>query len=1188
MADNGKKRNRLSLSCNYCKKRKVKCDRKKPCGACLRYNVAYECEFPGHIWSSSDKAGSVAVESSIDIATNDKHQQPNGIPETRVFEVSNDSDLRHKKRKSSKIKEDDDTYGSKLFSASHAQTWEADKHAIPPIQSPDNTHNDSPYFTSPHHNELSHSNSDTNKKYAHPTQPIALPQTTLPSIVYTELEALKTKIKQLEATISVPVSSHKSSNSTISQYSTASPRYFNYSNFANTPNTPNNDLPLPIISNAHVQLPPIPSITRSLSANLQSKSVPFSLSNTYVGINIHDENDPDETMNLYSGYTPIYVQEFSGQKNYGPYSWISIMKKDEGLSALFSYMKSKRDKKFASLPLIAKEGKKLDQIPETKHEKEFTARALDIDGYHDVQLYTKERGRKLANDIDNLTHSNVEQAQKTLTSKVFNKNKYIPSPSQTDLNQKASHQEAKTELNKNAILLGLTVFEGKVDQELQLIEQIKVVLPKQKVIWTLVNKFFTAIYPFIPLVDESSFKIELVKILGPEDYRDEATPFFRIERRLDFANVGILLIMLRITYLSHFSNKIQVNESFLKSSDTESSETKYLMTNPVSIDVIKFSQLCLDQFDLTRRVSLSMMQLALMKRIYTMFSPENGDGADGGDSQTYNAILTQMAYSIGSNREPDLFEDVCNDEKTNNIHRKIWYYLRINDVSQASQFGNPHSIDENYYDIKVPFSKPGNENIADLKLDNTVNQGIQMSEPIYKELKGLITLTISIHQSPKLLKLSAAISKFELLVDANLGKLSDYTKTPVVPGEYPFVKIKKCKTYLNVKLFTVSLFFHMFLHYEKVNKLQYAFFYLKKIFSIIYGELYPEYIELLQNNQKNFDPHSTTSDLFLNPSLQNMIHKGSQLSFAILIRFNSAIQNLKSNDLHHNSNLAKNSAYRLRFAKLCKISKMLEKFIKFGVSCISRLSSRYYYAWRISKAHAFLADVLISEDFYKLLSKNEANLQFLKLTDSNLNELIEIAELSLMKTKLGVEMEFKGNGDQDLSKLPGASTQLEGEYPRDKLQSGSPFPNLEMFNTKNPTLETPHTDTNLDFFQTQSKPTFSNMDSVESTSSFSLDDFNIQNDVEVDRLWLQMVSMQKQEEMSGEQNNESQYHENNNDNFLDFYGDNNIMIDQMFNQPQQPLTPGIDKLGGANDELLNDDQKNGSDMLTRFSIDQLY
>ena len=63
----------------------------------------------------------------------------------------------------------------------------------------------------------------------------------------------------------------------------------------------------------------------------------------------------------------------------------------------------------------------------------------------------------------------------------------------------------------------------------------------------------------------------------------------------------------------------------------------------------------------------------LYMRIYRNCAPEESDGIDGGDSQVATALLVQMAYSLGLNREPDKF-DVCNDEKVNHLGRKMWSF----------------------------------------------------------------------------------------------------------------------------------------------------------------------------------------------------------------------------------------------------------------------------------------------------------------------------------------------------------------------------------------------------------------------------------------------------------------------------------------------------------------------------------
>ena len=57
--------------------------------------------------------------------------------------------------------------------------------------------------------------------------------------------------------------------------------------------------------------------------------------------------------------------------------------------------------------------------------------------------------------------------------------------------------------------------------------------------------------------------------------------------------------------------------------------------------------------------------------------------------------------------------------------------------------------------------------------------------------------------------------------------------------------------------------------------------------------------------------------------------------------------------------------YRTRFAKLCKLSKQLQKIVEYTTALLSRLANRYYFAWKISKAHNFLVKVMTGKSFYR-------------------------------------------------------------------------------------------------------------------------------------------------------------------------------------------------------------------------------
>ena len=251
----------------------------------------------------------------------------------------------------------------------------------------------------------------------------------------------------------------------------------------------------------------------------------------------------------------------------------------------------------------------------------------------------------------------------------------------------------------------------------------------------------------MPIIDETEFKTEITRILGPEEYNETAVEV-SVEKRLDFAYLGIMLVILRLTYLSLFLNRNCQNEKNLHTTDPskEAQELKYLLSNPINITLVNMAQECLEQFDLMRRTNFAVLQCAFMLKLYRMFAPEDGDGADAGDSQTYNAMLIQMAYSMGINREPvrNSYDDHQDDLKTNNIQRKIWNFLVISDIAQAYQYGNPLNIEKKYYDTSLPFHIPGNENIKDVELEKHVIGIFSYFEICYDKLYEILDSTLNI------------------------------------------------------------------------------------------------------------------------------------------------------------------------------------------------------------------------------------------------------------------------------------------------------------------------------------------------------------------------------------------------------------------------------------------------------------
>lgn len=985
--EHSKKRNRITLSCNYCKRRKVKCDRGQPCSSCVKYNVPGLCEYNAFVNSENQHMGELppfTVQSS------------NGLKKSK-FDVNNE-----------------------IMKSQEAQ--------------------------------------DTD------------------TTVHSELEMLKDKIRQIEASITVSSLSQQSPNFTPP---TTDPYLLNA--------TINNNNSVSRTHNNPIQLPPLTwhpstsSTPRSISAesNLRSEQSlntsplhDYSESNTkYVGINPFGSSE--ETINFYEGYTPVIIKSSSRRMNFGPFAWISIVSKDIALRLLWKYAKERKVLDFGAQKAL---NWKLEKVNEEKGcvekdhtgkinqsdvesrnsqeaelEKKFREKTMDRDGYNDIRLY------------NNILDDEENQGDKEKRFK--------------------DEKQRKINMNKNAISLGLTVFEGQIDQELKLIDKIKVVLPKQRVIWILINKFFLLVYPFLPFIDESYFKSEMSRILGPEDHNDSKISELNIEKRLDLANIGILLIIIRFTYLSLFSNRNGVNENNLKTNDPSSKaqELKYLLSNPINIDVIHMAQLCLDQFELLRKTNLVVLQCALIMRLYHIFSPEDGDGADGGDSQIYSGMLIQMAYSMGLNREPDNFPEACNDEKVNNIGRKIWLFLALGDFNQAYSYGNPLCIDDKYVDTKLPYYKPGNENILDIELEKNVVSTFAYFSKFYEKLKTILDLTLSVKDSIKMEKLTRLMSDFEKFTHLHYGTLNQF----FIPFKddkfrYPFIKIMKCKNYINLTSFNMIVFYHFFLHYEKRKQSNLSFFYLKKIYTVMLDEFVEGIFQLVEDNNVNF---GEGADLIMNPSLEQIIHKSSQVNFAICIRLKLQL-NKMSTCVDHDLKMNNDYGYQEKHLKLSKLVKYIQKLIDTFMTAMTNLSKRYYYAWKVTKAYRFLLEFSGFDEFVA----KECDLYITEFSVGQVDELSRMCEASLRRLHKSRMSKRDTNTDEQQNELQ--NKQLKNDIQVQGMNNNE--------------------EESIDNVQIKPSIPLAPGMSVESLNSLNFEELEFINNNEIDRLWMQMVSMKNE------------------------------------------------------------------------------
>jgi len=105
--------------------------------------------------------------------------------------------------------------------------------------------------------------------------------------VFAQLEFLKSKLHELESKVHDGHSSHaSSSNST------------------------------PVSEKKPLDWEHITSSTQTESHNP-----------TFIGINLYNDMNFNETINFYAGYAPVHVQDLARRYNHGPFSWLTLLKK---------------------------------------------------------------------------------------------------------------------------------------------------------------------------------------------------------------------------------------------------------------------------------------------------------------------------------------------------------------------------------------------------------------------------------------------------------------------------------------------------------------------------------------------------------------------------------------------------------------------------------------------------------------------------------------------------------------------------------------------------------------------------------------------------------------------------------------------------------------------------------------------
>ncbi|GME83603.1 unnamed protein product [Ambrosiozyma monospora] len=217
-------------------------------------------------------------------------------------------------------------------------------------------------------------------------------------------------------------------------------------------------------------------------------------------------------------------------------------------------------------------------------------------------------------------------------------------------------------------------------------------------------------------------------------------------------------------------------------------------------------------------------------------------------------------------------------------------------------------------------------------------------------------------------------------------------------------KVKRIIAYCETVSLLHPVYYHLLLHYDRLQNAAACKFFAEKVISLVMGVI-TNFAELLKYSYK-FVGYGF--DLQLTPVLENGMHKTFQIQYAMCGRLVS----LKKSFSEKNDEKSKEMVEFIdKFVKKIIIPQA-ESYLE-GLIAIS---GRYFYAWRMSKAH----NILIR------LFKEPSELLNVYLSHTNYNFLSQLSKTDLeymadlMNTKKFVDSQAE-HGNEPMSRTPQSS-----------------------------------------------------------------------------------------------------------------------------------------------------------------------
>lgn len=414
------------------------------------------------------------------------------------------------------------------------------------------------------------------------------------------------------------------------------------------------------------------------------------------------------------------------------------------------------------------------------------------------------------------------------------------------------------------------------------------ILPKPFSMWGLVDRFFTKVYPYIPVIDELVFKSRLSQIMGPLPPA-EAPVTLTVNDHTDLAYIGMLLIILRLSYLSLFDNINRPCSTF----QNDVRDAELLAQTNISDEFVTKAKVCLESYDLLHDNGLEIIQLLTLLRVYNNVNPEAFKQYD--HNQTLASLHVSMALSSWINREPGNYPSDEEEQKRTTQSRKLWYALVFLDFVASVSLGSYPQIHPDSFNVELPAASPRVLNCLDLKMEQITRVYLHRMDKLRRLFTPALQLVGKVGGEFSIGEILLTIKAIEDHQCDTMEEISDFSTRPPLDEMEAFTRNTVLQAYLMCQYFLFCTYIHIYFTYERRNEHEHAGNVEVRLLRSIVKNILP--LIPYKSGMKP-DPFAGSTDLFSSFLLYQCIWPTSYMLLVFLAKYSSSKRCMDLNDMH--------------------------------------------------------------------------------------------------------------------------------------------------------------------------------------------------------------------------------------------------------------------------------------------------